>query len=504
MPLELFLSHDDTHAPTLAEGLPPEAADDAPKPAIAAHDPDAGNLADSNFHNSLLKQRWGLIVPRGEIGKELLRHIAPLQKLREEQQGAAAIVYEVDPGMSVMQSNEWISKDYQDRVERRESLLPRYLLILGGPELVSWELQQMLGTECFVGRLAFSDASGGIDHEGYEAYVAKVLRWERPDPVVLSKAPVLFYTVQDKSGAVKQGATYLMAPSLSITREDWSNGEFPAQRIDAIGEAAYEWGELTDALEKDAQAFLEKAASAQAGLLFSMSHGAGAPSKSPWSPAEQRARQGMMKMGGQDAEAQLLSATQKGSFLPGGFWLYFACFGGGTPATSAYYSWLVRLKELGKYSDPTERLIQALPRPGEPPFVAALPQAALRNPNGPLGVVGHVDLAWSWSFLDDAVQLTRGVKRGRHERFQGILKSLAVGGRFGAAHHTIARYAQSEGRRLLDMYDSEGRGEAETAVTKAKKADVWMQRADLCAYVLLGDPAARLPIGQDPGDLYLK
>lgn len=228
MPIELFLSHDDTRAPLLAEGLPPEAADHAPKPAIPAHDPDAGNLSNSNFHNSLRTQRWGLVVPRGEIGKELLNHIAPLQKLREEQQGAPAVVYEVDPGMSVAQSNEWISKDYQDRVERRESLLPRYLLILGGPELVSWELQQMLGTECFVGRLAFSDASGGIDHEGYEAYVAKVLRWERPDPVVFPRAPVLFYTVQDDSGAVNTGGPNLMAPSLRITREDWSNGELPA------------------------------------------------------------------------------------------------------------------------------------------------------------------------------------------------------------------------------------------------------------------------------------
>lgn len=205
--------------------------------------------------------------------------------------------------------------------------------------------------------------------------------------------------------------------------------------------------------------------------------------------------------GGDDAQAQLLSSTQKGSFLPGGFWLYFACFGAGTPATSAYYPWLTRLKDLGKFTGSIPRLLQVLPRMGEPAFVAALPQAALRNPNGPLGVVGHVDFAWSWSFLDDEVRLTRPAKRGRHERFQGILKSIAAGGRFGAAHNTIASYAKREGERLLGMYESEARGEAETNATKAKKADVWMQRADLCAFVLLGDPAARLPSGEAPLDL---
>ena len=70
-----------------------------------------------------------------------------------------------------------------------------------------------------------------------------------------------------------------------------------------------------------------------------------------------------------------------------------------------------------------------------------------------------------------------------------------------AAHNTIASYAKREGERLLGMYESEARGEAETNATKAKKADVWMQRADLCAFVLLGDPAARLPSGEAPLDL---
>jgi hypothetical protein len=101
-----------------------------------------------------------------------------LKDKRQQDQGTQVVVYEVDPGMGPEEANRWISQDYWDKVGRLVDDLPRYLLILGGPDLVSWDLQQMLGSEAFVGRLAFTDEQGNIDEQGYEAYVDKVLRWE--------------------------------------------------------------------------------------------------------------------------------------------------------------------------------------------------------------------------------------------------------------------------------------------------------------------------------------
>src|SRR5262249_36214054 len=153
------------------------------------------SLFDANLRNSLPRQRWGIVVPKGQIGQELLGRIQRLRDRRAEQQKADALVYEVDPGMDAEQASEWISREYLDAVSRDRRIQPRSLLVLGGPDLVSWELQQMLGVESFVGRLAFTDEKGAIDWEGYDAYVDKVLTWERADTA--DRARALFYTVRD-------------------------------------------------------------------------------------------------------------------------------------------------------------------------------------------------------------------------------------------------------------------------------------------------------------------
>jgi hypothetical protein len=49
------------------------------------------------------------------------------------------------------------------------------------------------------------------------------------------------------------------------------------------------------------------------------------------------------------------------------------------------------------------------------------------------------------------------------------------------------------------MYEKDAAGSlVEDRARQARRADLWMQRQDLSGYVLLGDPAARLPIAQVP------
>jgi hypothetical protein len=193
-------------------------------------------------------------------------------------------------------------------------------------------------------------------------------------------------------------------------------------------------------------------------------------------------------------------------FLPGGVWFFFACYGAGTPARSAYFPWLDRLHRLG-LGGSAGRVLDALPKPGESPFVAALPAAALANPSGPLGVVGHVDLAWSWGFLDYDFSAASAASRSRAERFQGILRAFVEGHRLGVAHHELARFFRSVSTELSTLYDEDVRlgpaaeGNAEQTRRKARLAGLWMQRQDLYAYVLLGDPAARLPIARYPAGI---
>ena len=145
-------------------------------------------------------------------------------------------------------------------------------------------------------------------------------------------------------------------------------------------------------------------------------------------------------------------------------------------------------------------MLDTLPQGSDPPFVAALPKAALANPDGPLAVLGHVDLAWSYSYDG---RLTGG---GSHlERFLSLAKlaesSETEPVRVGAVLSEFVRDLARINAELTDCYDEDEksvkRGVARP-VDPVKRAHLWMLRQDLGAYVLLGDPAAHLPRTRSP------
>ncbi|KFE61928.1 hypothetical protein [Hyalangium minutum] len=472
MDFELLLTHADDRRPVLEDALPLDAAAHLPRPEERASGKD---LIDAGVDpNSLPDQRWGVIAPEGPLGDRLLALIEPLRRLREEEQGAPARIYRVKPGMDGMQAVRWKDTVLRNEAEF-ETEQPAYLLLLGDFDQVSVELQQVLGSDGFAGRLVFPSEAG------YEAYVDKVLRWSRsPSPTQQGRA--MLFTAHDGTAATTVGYRALMAPSLESLRKLQELGSLSAASLSELGEPA-DWS---------AQKLLAEVASPQPSVLFTMSHGLGAP-RSGWrSVDEQRARQGAMSLGVEGAlDASTLASTP---FLPGGIWFFLACFGAGTPARSAYYPWLSRLREVGQYPGRLERLLAALPREGERPFVAALPQAVLANPQGPLAVVGHVDLAWTYSFQD----LGRAA-RNRPSRFLGLLRTLVEGRRAGAGLSALMRFFNEANTELTTLYDYEESARLagrDNPVDSAERAHLWMLRQDLSGYLLLGDPAARLPLTQ--------
>ncbi len=58
----------------------------------------------------------------------------------------------------------------------------------------------------------------------------------------------------------------------------------------------------------------------------------------------------------------------------------------------------------------------------------ALPKAALANPQGPLTILGHMDLAWTYSFQDPGA-----TARSRPLRFMGLMRAMVAGRRAGVA-----------------------------------------------------------------------
>lgn len=450
--LTLFLAHDDD-GPVLSGGLPLDALALAPPaPADGAL---TGTLWDvGGDQGSLSSQRWALVAPAGEAGDRLLALVERLRRKRQEEQGAEVRVYRVEPAMDGVASERWIRSAFRTSASR-ERELPRYLCLLGDLDQVSLELQQALAAEAFVGRIAFRR------DEDYLAYAGKVLRWEEA-PSAEPSGRALFFAASDDQGALVQ-------PALSACREGAEMGDFDAREVTRVG----------------AERLFEAAAAPGPGVLFTLSHGAGAPKGGWTSPERRRAHQGALELG---REERLSAERIEGRpFLPGGLWFCFACYGAGTPARSAYLPWLQVLERSGLLLPGAEAV---LPRPDGPPFVAALPQAALANPDGPLAFIGHADLAWSFSYQDLGGQSHAG-------RFAGVIMDLMRGRRAGVAHHGLMRFAGevSTALRILEEEDAAALAAGRPSrTTPLRRGCLWMSWQDLRAFVLLGDPAARLPL----------
>lgn len=471
-----FLSIRGAPGPALQEGLSLAATAEAELPARGDAGAGRDTLADlSGDASDLRAQRWGLVVSDDARGTRLASLLAPLSERRGQQQGAPPHVYRVAPGMSAAQATAWVNGPYRDEVSRDATRLPRYLLLLGDADGVSWELQQALSRHgAFPGRLAF-DADGD-----YQAYVEKVLAWEHAS-VPARKA--LFYAVRDGSAAVSSGMTGLLAPSRASLEAAFGRGP---GGITSIGEAAEQLSPA--ALESEAGQMLSYAAATPGSLFLSLSHGVGLPAGEAF--AKRRAVQGALQLHGERAlgPADVTSAP----FFEGGAWFFFACFSAGTPASSAYGTWLSGLSKMGRWGSPIAEVLGALPAPPAP-FVAALPKAALASPRGPLAVIGHVDLAWSWSYLAGSLATGKTTYLDRHERFDVVFHALLRRRRFGAALHELASAGAAVGQTLLTMYGNDAIAPDEDPKRAAQRAYLWLEHHDLGAYVLLGDPAAQLP-----------
>lgn len=468
--LQLLLCDAGDNRPILDAGLSESAL-------VGAKSPERGPRGKDSMHlealhsdpNDLRAQRWAVIAPKGAEGDAALAAIAALIEHRRDQQGAQPIVYRVPDGMDAVDALRWkndVLRDEDVPVDER----PRYLMILGDLHQVSLELQHVLANGSFVGRLHCPTV------KGYRAYAEKVIARERATPTPKPRA--LYYTVQDGSAAIGVGHRHLIEPCMRMTADLVERGKLDAQRPSEIPYS--EWGP---------DEMLAMAGIDAPSLLCSVSHGLGAPRKGWRSPDHQRAMQGALALGPDGPlTADMLRETP---FLPGGVWMCVACYGAGTPPASAYHAWLALLAEQGGNREQVDAVLRALPAPGDPPFVAALPQALLANPGGPLAVIGHMDLAWTFGFCDPQS------KRSRASRMLATQRAILAGGRVGVGLDALMHAYRETNDDLMARYqlqrDALARDQADPVAPRLL-GELWMQRNDLRGYVLLGDPAARLAV----------
>ncbi len=521
MSIELLLARADDGQPALNHGLPADSVGSAPRPKKAARTAEMPTWdAPEADPNDLPLQRWGVIAPSGPYGDAMLAAIAPLIQLREQEQAAPAHIYRVDADMDAKAAVKWRDDVYR-AADVPEHERPRYLLILGDLDQVSLSLQQTLAHSAFVGRLHVGDTKGTPnqsqpDLSGYASYAAKVVAHARrasPEAADPSAGPeLLFFTADDGTAATANGYRRLVVPCLECARAWRQNGKLAAAHVRELGlsdgaDSAVGTATAGTTID-DVGAFLQVTAGPRPAVLLSLSHGVGAPRRGWRSSARQRAQQGALLLG-RDHRALLdAEAVSTGPFLPGGLWLCVACFAAGTPADSAFYPWLARLAQAsastnnsadasastGRYQ--LQAVLASLLAAGARPFIAAMPQAALANPQGPLAMIGHMDLAWSYGFADTGRRKPGRLPKSRSARMMSALKAWVQGARAGIALDALLRFYRETNDALTVSYQAQADArvwQRPDPTDPIERSHLWMLRNDLRGYVLLGDPAARLP-----------
>lgn len=515
MDLGLLMYDSEAGRPVSPEPLtdvhaPQERPEHAQRAALAGH-----LLDDRADRDSLPAQRWGVIAPEGEVGDELLQRVEPLIAVRAAQQEidrTSVKIYRVPATMTPAQAADWRDNVLVASAPTERSL-PRYLLILGDFDEVPLELQLALVARFYPGRLAFDRL------EDYAAYAFKVLKCEQPGGAPVAPRTLVCTAAVDRATLLAH--QYLTQPARTLTEAHYPD-DFPVK----IEELPFNSLHGVDDL-------LTAARDPRPTLLWTVSHGDAAFQKAGEGDQAFAARQRLTQ--GAPVLGKRLSAdlVAQGPFLPGGVWFMFACYGAGTPTRSAYWHWLVRQKEQlateGKRVRSTvDTALKALAVGSG--FVAAVPKQALANPEGPLAVIGHVDISFAYSFGLDLIGRQLAAAGGspvlRYLRVPQYVGDAAAPGRVGMAYGAFCGDLAGILNRLVDSYE---RDEAARTLAAAQQkaaaaeargmlapplpasstlpgdaaplgpADVaardlqWMLLNDLRSFILLGDPAVRLP-----------
>ncbi|TGD62185.1 hypothetical protein EYC08_16680 [Tabrizicola sp. WMC-M-20] len=328
--------------------------------------------------------------------------------------------------------------------------IPRYLLILGGPDLVPWDVQYDLHATCFVGRL-------DLDAASLERYVAALLHnWpDRP----ANRANTQVWSVDHGGGDI----TELMRDAVGKPLHQL----FADDIVPALAAGARYLG----GRDATAAALEQAVAEHRPQLIATTSHGATLPLDDP------RAMRAQLGLPVDDTFA-LLDADRlvQSDSCSGAVWLAQACCSAGSSAKSAFEGIL-------RPGSDGQRVLDAVAACGN--MVAPLPRALLGAQKPLAAFVGHVEPTFDWTMRDPSSRqyLTTGLLQAFHRRlYTGLpvgwaLDSVRAQGGSILSAYTLAR------RLLVDQGDRS---------QISRLMSLHLAATDLTSMVLLGDPTVQV------------
>jgi hypothetical protein len=336
--------------------------------------------------------------------------------------------------------------------------VPFYLLVVGSPQRIPFEFQQLLDLQWAVGRLYFDKV------EDYAAYAQKVVEYEKGLAPARARSVALW---------MPRNKLDLSTPMLAGTLAP----DFQGQVKDGkpIG---HDQNFQVSAFVGDGQAtkdnlkaiFRGKTEGGLPSVLFTGSHGAEWPIDDP---AIQAQRQGALVTQewtrGQPLQPGSYFAAddlQDDAQVHGMVYFMFACFGGGCPDTDSY--------TFAADGSP----IKLAPTP----FITALPQALLRR--GVLAVVAHVDRAFAFAFVDE-------MGTPQAQLLRTVLELIMEGQRVGLATDSLNLQWSSLAAQL-GLAQAGNRSGIPPQSQSSTIANLFVARDDARNYLVLGDPAVCL------------
>lgn len=401
---------------------------------LAAQLAGRGLRADADPAN-LEEAGWGVVFAHG-TPPGVRDSLEELLKLRREMAGARYREMEYLPGETKRQF--LVRHGVGSGVADAEKV-PYYLLLVGDPEAIPFELQFHLGVQRAVGRLCLET------DDDRAAYARNVAAAETAS--VQGPRTAAFFAPDHRGDELTHLSAEVLARPLA---ESFQNQQ------DGWEVRTYLGPEAT----RDHLAGLLGGA-ATPSLLFTASHGlgftAGDDRQLPcqgallcqeWPGPAVGWSQGLPEswyFAGEHVPA--------GTDLAGLVAVCFACHSAGTPRESAFKAVDGKPKRLARRA-----------------FAARLPQRLLAA--GARAVVGHVDQSWQTSFLWSGAGAQRTV-------FESALWKLARGRRIGEA---MAVFGERWAEIATDLQE---------AADDADRTWLWLAHQDARGYVILGDPAVR-------------